>query len=161
MVGRRNGDSVMALPDGAGIDVNAQTPVGGFGIEQHTAAAAMLGPIHRADIEFGVGIKAGNSLARQFEPGCGIDDGLQLEVDRGLIDPGTVPVEIRRHALEGPCPVENSRAQPGRMRAGAHDRHIAVMPVTLKEGPGLREVNGCCRPGHHRHPSRGRAVPPQ
>ena len=119
----------------------------------------VCGPIHRPDVEFGIGVEAGDALAGQSQPGLGIDDRLQLEIDGGLIDPGAVPVEIGRHAFEGARAVEHGRAEPGRMRARAHDRHIAVMPVAFKEGPGLRETDWCYRLGHDRHPRRGPAVP--
>src|SRR3954454_24891402 len=53
-----------------------------------------------------------------------------------------MPIEIGRHALEGAGAVEHGRAKPGSVRAWSHDRHIAVMPFALEEGPGLRIADG-------------------
>src|ERR1700722_14821921 len=132
--------------------MDAQAPVRGFGIEQHASAAAALGPVHRTDVQLRLGIEAGDSLASEAQPCCGIDYRLQLEIDRGLIDPRTMAVEIGRDPLERARAVKHRGRQPRRMGARTHDRHIALVPVPSKEGPGLRIADGFYDRGHCCHP---------
>src|SRR3954463_16672104 len=45
-------------------------------------------------------------------------------------------VEVRNDAFEGPGAVEHRRAEPGAMRAHAHDAQVAGVPIPFEEGPG-------------------------
>ena len=78
-----------------------------------------------------------------------IDHGLEPEIDRRLVHPRAVAVEIWRHAFEGARAVEDGRTEPDAMGPGPHDRHIALVPLTLEEGPGLRPVRHCKAPSRH------------
>jgi hypothetical protein len=97
-----------------------------------------LRPIHRPDVELGIGREAGDAFVRQTQPRVEIDDRLEPEVDRGLIDAGAMAVEVGRDAFEGACAIEHGRAEPEPMGAWPHDRHIALVPSVLEEGPCLR-----------------------
>src|SRR5450756_2820062 len=47
-------------------------------------------------------------------------------------------VEVGRNALEGAGAVEHRGAQPGGVRAHAHDRDVALVPIAFVERPGFR-----------------------
>ena len=103
----------------------------------------MLGPVHRADIEFGAGLELLHPLAREFEH-C-LDGHGRLEAhDLGrAVEPCAMLVEIGRHPFEGARPVEHARAQPEGVRPRPDDRVVAFKPFAIEEGEGLR-------PGGHR-----------
>src|SRR5438046_916451 len=71
---------------------------------------------------------------------------------RGLIGAGDVTVEVGRNSLERASAVEHDRTEPGGMRARAHDRHVAVMPFALEEGPARRIFDRLFDLGHDRPP---------
>src|SRR6185437_3836751 len=95
-----------------------------------------------------IGAETGDPLTREAEPGFTIDNRLQLEIDRGLVDPGAMPIEVGCNAFERARAVEYGRAEPGRMGASTHDRHIAFMPGAFEKCPGLGKTDGGCCLGH-------------
>ena len=42
-------------------------------------------------------------------------------------------IEVRSDPFEGARAIKNRRAEPGSMRAHAHDRHIAFVPIILEK----------------------------
>ena len=102
-------------------------------------ASAALGPVHRPDVERRAGLE---SLHAVRAPGRATVSGGTVRLEaHGLgrsVDARAMQVEVGRDALEGARPVEHRGAEPDRMGARALERHIALMPIALEEGPGFR-----------------------
>jgi hypothetical protein len=113
-----------------------------FRIEEDASANTILRPIHRADVKLGIGREARDAFTRQTQPCVEIDDRLEPEVDRGLVDARTVAVEVGCNAFKSARAIEHGRAEPEPMGAWPHDRHIALVPSTLEKGPCLRMADG-------------------
>ena len=92
-------------------------------------------------------------LARELEHRLDGHRRLEAHGFGRAIEPRAMLVEIGRHPFEGARPVEHARAQPEGVRAGPDDRVVALEPLAIEEGEGLR-------PGGHRllDPSAGNAV---
>ena len=134
-VGRRKGDSVIAVPGRIGKRrvIDGEAPMGQFRIGPHAARRALLGPIHRPDIKRGVAIEALDALAHQRRP-------VHSPSPRGLRHMAlanslcaAMQIEVGRNAFEGARAVEDRGAEPGAMRARPHDRHIAVVPIVIEK----------------------------
>ena len=67
------------------------------------------------------------------------DRRLQQKTRGRAIHARAMQVEIGSDPFEGARAVEHHRAEPGRVGARAHDRHVALVPVPLEERPGLGE----------------------
>ena len=114
------------------------------GSKQHAAAGQpRLGPVHRPDVERRVRVETCDARrARAPIQRSARHERLQHEVRRRDVDARAMQVEVGRDALEGAGAVEHRRAQPGRMGARPHDRHVALVPAVLEEGPGPRMDDG-------------------
>src|SRR5690606_16729862 len=67
---------------------------------------------------------------------------LQTECHGGIIDARRMSVEVGGDTLEPASAVEDAGAEPHHMAARSHERHIALMPITIDIGPGLRLGGG-------------------
>ena len=76
------------------------------------------------------------------EPGFDRNHRLEAHGLGRLVDARAMRLEIGRNALESARAVEHRGPEPCRMRARAHDRHIAVMPAVLEERQRLGPGNG-------------------
>ena len=99
---------------------------------------AVLGPVHRADIEFRAGLELLHPLARELEHRLDAHRRLEAHGFGRAIEPRAMLVEIGRHPLEGARAVEHARAQPEGVRARPDDRVVALEPFAIEEGEGLR-----------------------
>ena len=164
LVGLRNGreGDRHALRHRHGRSIEAQAPAGGLRVEPDAAAGRPRR--HRPSTSAGCrwprprGKRAMPSLASSIHR-AGEDDRLQHERLGRAVDARHVQVEIGRHALEVPRPVEHRRAEPGAMRPRPHDGDVALVPGVVEIRPGLRRLPASLTMCVMRENSRGARSP--
>ena len=137
-VGRRNGESVIEKPFGLAHRrfVEREAPAGGFRIGR--ARSQRRRPARPST-------SAGCRARRRGRSACGprATRPSQVSVETSgfrhhglgrVVDARAVQVEVGRDALERARAVEHRGAEPGRMRAHAHDRQVALVPIALEKG---------------------------
>ena len=138
---RRNGDRKARRRDHRRF-VEAEAEAGRGRIGRHAHVAAMLGPIHRPDIDRRLAVELLQPVPGQADDLFDRHRRLQAKRDRRRVDPLRVQVEIGRHALEPACAVEDAGAEPHGMAARPENGDIALVPVAIDIGPGLSSGRG-------------------
>lgn len=114
----------------------AERKAGGVRVGGDDPVGAVLGPVHRLDIDRGAAVELLHTLPGQSLDLLGAHGGPQAEAFGGAVDALAVQVEIRSDAVEVAGAVEHGRAQPHRMRGRADQRRIAGKPLAVDIGPG-------------------------
>jgi hypothetical protein len=124
--------------------VQAKAEPAGCRIGRHAHVAAMLGPVHRPDIDRRRAIELLQPFPGQADDLLGRLGGFQPQRDGGSVDTLGVEVEIGCDTLEAACAVEYRGCEPHGVAAGTDERDIALMPVTVDIGPGYA-LRGLCQ----------------
>ena len=118
--------------------VEREAPAGRFRIGRQRLRPGALGPVHRPDVERRVRRRTASCRRATSSSHCSAGHrGLEKHgLGRG-VDARAVQVEVGRDALERARAVEHRGAEPDRVGAHAPERHVALVPFALEEGPGL------------------------
>src|SRR5271165_673280 len=105
----------------------------------------LLRPIHRPNVKRGILIEPFYPFARETDPFFRWDGRFQEELRCRVIHARTMELEIGRNPFECPSAIKHHGAEPGRMGARTHDRHVAFVPFSLEERPGLGTTASDCQ----------------
>ena len=112
-------------------------------VRRHRDGAALLRPVHGAQVELGAGPEFLYALPRDLEHRLDAHRRLEAHGLGRAIKPRAMLVEIGRDPLEGARAVEHARTQPEGVGARPDDGMVALEPFAVEKGEGLR-------PGGHR-----------
>ena len=118
--------------------------IGGLRIRRQHARAVVFRPVHRPDVDVLVRPELRpQPVKRQPHDFLARQRRLQAERARRIVDALRMQVEIGMDALEIARAIEHQRAEPGRMRGGTENAHVALMPVALVKGPDRTSHSAC------------------